>query len=371
VTKPEVLARSWRENHVRVSVAERAGSQGRHQDGWIVTGLGAGLLLAVVDGAGVRVPLAGDEPQDSRELVDRVVQSFRSGAPSAAPLPGLWLESANDAIRDWLLGYPTYREMWPLLEARPRPLANALSELSEVTRARITDALAGALGGLDSLDTRHLRLLLPACVISAAFLDAASGRLEYAHLGDTVLARVTAGSVEQVTHDQMARFDGEVIREAVERVRSGLATDMADAAGSFEIQRVNLLNGVRHNFARPDGTLAPDEGCGVINGMRDMGAFVETGSLTLAAHETIVLMSDGMALPLHLAGAGESDGAAGRRSRMTDLASRWRLALARSEPAELVAALDAILDADADRTVLPRLKDRDDATAVIATTEAP
>jgi hypothetical protein len=369
VTPPDVLARSWSEAGARLAVAERAGGPGLNQDGWMAEGLGSGVKLAVVDGAGIRVPLGGDEPRDSRELVDRVVESLRRVPESKATEPASWLEIASESIRQWILGYPAYREMWPLLEGRPRSLGSALSELSPGARTRIREALADALGDLSLLDTRYLRLLLPACVITAVFLEPTSGRVRFAHLGDTMLARVADGTVTRVTQDQMARFDGEAIDEAVALVERGLAVTMSDAAADPHVQRLNRLNGIRHNYARPDGELSRSEGCGVINGMSAMSAFMEVGSFTLERGEKVALLSDGMALPLSLSTGGSREPAAPVESLSRELGRNWRVALERMDPAELIRALDAILDADPDRVALPRLKDRDDATAVTAAEE--
>ncbi len=345
---------------VRVAVAARPGDATPEQDAWVARRTGEGeLALAVVDGAGIRVTLGDGEPTDSRELADLIAASLAAEPKSSARgTPSGMLEVANRAARHRLLDHPSYQAIWPLLRSRPEPLVGALRRLAPALAARVADAFGAALGSLDGLDTRYLRLALPACVVTVARLNLNSGRVEFAHVGDTALLRVRGHSISRVTHDQMGRFDDQALDVARGLVAHTKANSIVAAASFPEVRRSDVLNGVRHNYVREDGSIAIDEGCGVINGQEEMAAFIQSGSFTLDRGEAIALLSDGMTIPLHTP---EVEGA-----MLQDLVAAWRGALGQIDSNRLVASLDAILDLDPDAAMFPRLKDRDDATAVMA-----
>lgn len=348
---------------VRVAVATRPGGQPPEQDAWVASRADQGeLLLAVIDGAGIRVPLGQGEPPDSQELVDLVAASLVAGASGGVRrTPAERLEGANEAARSHLRSYPAYQAIWSLLESRPEPLLHALGDMPKALAARIEAAYQAALGDLDALDTRYLRLVLPACVLTVASVDLASGSVEFAHLGDTVLLRVGPGSVSRVTQDQMGRFDDLALAVARAMVAQSKADSIAVADSLLDVKRRDILNGVRHNYVDEDGSVVAQDGCGVINGQKEMTAFIQSGSFVPDAGEVIALLSDGMALPLRVP---EVEGVVPE-----GLVADWRGALERLDPSRLVASLDAILDLDQNAAAFPRLKDRDDATAVIAYTE--
>jgi hypothetical protein len=315
--------------------------------------------LAVVDGAATRLPLTSDQADQDRAAMHLVVRALADVSSVLEEAePARWLESANDRLRQELMTQEPYAHLWPLLVAKPEPLGLAARRLPNDLARGIKAAFRDALGEYEDLDTRFLRLCLPACVATAALLDLDTGRVTYGHVGDSVLVMARLGMIKRETGDQMGPFDAAVLNAAAVLVAKGRAGSLVEAAADRTVQQLNLRNGLYHNAVAADGRPTPAEGCGVLNGLQEISAYVETGELWLQGGATMALMSDGMALPLSVDRTPDGDFAAA--------IDAWRLALVDCDARRLLLSLQDMLIMDTTAEVMPRLKQQDDATAVMA-----
>lgn len=213
-------------------------------------------------------------------------------------------------------------------------------------------------------DPRAVRLALPACVCTVAHLDLAAGRLDYAHLGDTALfACYTDGRVEEVTADPIGRYDSAALRHARDvQQKYGLAhfseaidNQIAEQTVYQEARQVNFNSGIYHNFVTPEGQVDRAVGVGVIDGLPEMEAYIQRGSLSLEGLQAVLLCSDGFPLPHPL---GESFEARGERFL------RMRGLIETEGVAGYLRVLRGMEREDAGRDAYPRFKLHDDATAI-------
>jgi serine/threonine protein phosphatase PrpC len=329
----------------------------------------------VIDGASVRALLPSLEMYLSEQgyksspavWATTVVRSafYRAftAQPSAPPLDALL--AANHALRLALEAVPGMAEVYTLLEPRPiEPLPDMLMHCTEslaIELQQVFDSLFPA-EQWRLLDTRYLRLVLPACVATLVRLNLSSGVFDFAHVGDTALIQVDAtGEVHLLSQDQMGAFDDRVLEIALKVVRQqgNQVHNIAQAVQTVPaVRETNILNGVRHNYVSEDGHTQPGEGCGVINGLAELGDYVQTGEGTLAPGDRLYLMSDGLTLPM-------SRPKGSLPALVRDSLAGWRQALHRGDVLAMLRHVQSITEADASRNLFARMKQHDDATALM------
>lgn len=200
--------------------------------------------------------------------------------------------------------------------------------VSELTDACRRSALAPLDGEVDE----------PAA--SLALVRVRDDRLELIMLGDCkLLMRRPDGTVEALDHSKVAPFDAKVV-DALRALQAAGETDPARIAP--KLRELILANRRLKNRPGGYGVLADDPAC---------IAFAEIGNRPAADVTHILLASDGF-------------------YRLVDTYGRYSaeglLQAARSEGlASLYAALRRIEDADPQCLQYPRLKARDDATALL------
>jgi hypothetical protein len=364
---------------VSLSVVSVPGIPDRiNEDGWVAvedrTPPGW-VAAAVIDGASVRGKLPslvaylseeGHGPQPAvwaTTIVRSALCHAFTAQPSALPLDALL--AANHALRSALEAVPNMVEVYTLLEGRPiEPLPDVLGQCTEPLATELHQAFTSLFSAerWPLPDTRYLRLVLPACVTTLVRLNLSSGVFDFAHVGDTALIQVeAAGEVHLLSQDQVGAFDDMVLEIALEAVRQqdNQVHNVAQAIQTVQaVRERDILNGVRHNYVNENGQTQPGEGCGVINGMAELRDYIQTGKGALAPGDRLYLMSDGFTLPMsHHKGSLPPlvrDGLAG-----------WRQALHRGDVLAMLQHVRTIGDADAPRNLFPRMKQHDDATALM------
>jgi len=332
------------------------------------------MMAAVIDGASVRGMLPSLAAHLSKQGYDStpavwataVVRRalYRSFTTKPPPLPLDALLAANTALWSALKMIPSMAEVYTLLQRRPaEPLPDALAEHTGPLATELRDVFAALFPTKrwHLLDTRYLRLLLPACVTTLVRLNLSSGHFEFAHVGDTALILVNAdGQIDVLSQDQMGAFDDATLRIAYEAIRQHDQIDtVAQAIQMVQaIREADLLNGLRHNYVDTSGYTHSDEGCGVVNGLEEINDYVQTGEGQLGHGERLYLMSDGLTLPL--SAPRETPPPAVR-----DSLARWKQALVEGDVPALLKHLQDILAADVSRNIFPRIKHSDDATALM------
>lgn len=347
------------------------------EDGWIIiedrTPPGW-LSAAVIDGASVRAMLPG--------LRDYLTQH------SYEPKPAVWatmivrhalerafirqppanlhevLLAANRSLRAELEAVPSLAEIYSLLNRRNiEPLPKSFMHCSLSLSTELTNVFSDLFpdGLWRSLDTRYLRLLLPACVATAVRLNLSSGAFDFAHVGDTALVKITtSGTIQILSQDQMEIFDQQMLMIAIEATQQP-ANQFDTITETIQtipaVREKDILNGVRHNYIDEGGNTIKGEGCGVINGMEELNDYIYAGNDTINRNERLWLMSDGLTLPL-------SAPSTMQHPIIVNSLSKWTRSLKNGEPAELLRYTREMLNADMSGTIFPRVKHFDDATAL-------
>lgn len=345
-----------------------------NEDGWVAvedrTPPGW-VAVAVIDGASVRglLPslatyLSGQSPAVWATTVVRNALYHRFTAESMPP-PRDALFTASSALRSALEMVPGMVEVFALLERRSvEPLPQVLTNCMESLAAEL-DQVFSSLFPLElwhQLDTRYLRLLLPACVATLVRLNLSSGVFDFAHAGDTMLIRVNAeGDVHLLSQDQMGVFDDivlEIALDAVERPDNQVHTVAQAVQTVGAVRERNILNGVRHNYVDENGYTQPSGGCGVINGLTQLSDYVQTGGGKLAPGDRLYLMSDGLTLPM-------SQPRTSPPLEVRDSLAGWKRALHGGDMLNLLRCVRDIENFDAQQDIFPRVKQHDDATALL------
>lgn len=283
-------------------------------------------LLAVIDGAAQRLPSralqalydpAGTAARFAAQLTRDVFAQAHALSPRALLL------RANALLREKLetIYFPLTAET--LLRHEPD-----LAPLRE--------------------DPRLLRLLLPVAVVTAAKVIFATQTVEVAHAGDTAMfAFCDDGSTQELTDDQMGRYDDTAVELAKSIQREQGAAHLSDVVQDERMRRVNQHNGIYHNFVDEAGTPDPARGVGVINGLPELASYIQDIRFSLDRVTGLLLCSDGFLwhdLPT-------------RQQTMREQIQRVGLS-------GYVQALRDLERADAGLDRYPRLKLHDDATAV-------
>lgn len=316
-----------------------------NEDAYYFSGTPDGLYLVVIDGASVRVNTAtleraitapsGDATAASyaarltRDTIASVLASSMTN--SALPTPSSLLLAANAELR-----------------ARVETIFGGLS----------SDAVLAVEPQLDILreDPRLIRLLLPVCVASVVHVDLAASALHYAHAGDTaLLVQHADGSVVHVTGDNMEAHDRTALRPAKRKQQSDTRLHIADLLSDEEVLSLNRENGLYHNYVdelgKPDLTV----GVGVIDGLPELGEYIQQGTLNLSDIRGLLACSDGFLWP---AVWDESE-----TEQSARLQQMWEM-IAHDGLGGYVRRLRALEIQDRQLDMYPRFKLHDDATAI-------
>ncbi|MEW5961018.1 MAG: protein phosphatase 2C domain-containing protein [Chloroflexota bacterium] len=332
-------------NHIQV-LSRPAPIPGRvNEDAWLVleSALSPGYVIAaVIDGASARF------------TIPKLVAAVNRDAPGSTAAA-----FAASLVRTSLIRQLNSRPDLPLpaaLLAANQELQQAMANIIGGFSPEYILELAGIPAG--EKDPRRMRLALPACVVTLARLDVTRRQLEYAHAGDTALLEIRRdGSVVGHTSDQMGRYDGAVLKYA-ERLHQeqGLA-HLSEAIGRPEVRRLDIENGLRHNYVDEAGRTHPGEGCGVLNGLPELADYIERGTIRVEPDHTagFCLLSDGLQLLAPL-----DETTAHFEARRREMGALLRTQGVRG----LFEAVRQMAEADPYYEVYPRMKAQDDASGI-------
>lgn len=205
-------------------------------------------------------------------------------------------------------------------------------------------------------DPRLIRLMLPACVATVVTLDLRTRAARFAHVGDTALFVFhTDGRVSQPTTDQVRQHDEAALAAARAVQAEEHLPHLADVVRHTRVVRINQHNGLYHNYVDERGTPDPSVGVGVIDGLPEMRAYMQTGTVDLTPAAGLLVCSDGFLLP---APWRETPEQAGERLRtMRDL-------LFAEGIAGYAAHLRRVQASDPHLDRFPRFKQHDDTSAI-------
>lgn len=299
------------------------------------------VTFAVIDGAGIRIKLP--------TLVNWLAEQ-RAGL-SASAYVGTLLKAHLSEV---------------FLKDPEISLSQALIQANEYIRLSIEEIIGNFdpdqlfLEFNDKLDDnlRDVRLILPACVLTLARLNTVTRQLEYVHLGDTVLLEFRRdGRVLKHTTDQMGQFDQVAFEKVLALKKELMLNHFRDAVKLPEGRRFIIESGLRLNYTDVNGSADRLNGCGVINGMREMENYIESGLISIDPDTTLgfALLTDGLELPAPL--YEEDEQRASRNLRIADLIQNRGL---RGLYDEVVKMTDEDMYFD----LYPRTKIRDDATGI-------
>ncbi len=316
-----------------------------NEDAWLVleSAIPPGYVMAaVIDGASARF------------TIPKLVEAINEVAPGSTAAAFTADLTRSSLIRQ-LNNQPDLPLPTALLVANQelqQAIANIIGDFSAEYLLSLADIPAG------SEDPRRIRLALPAAVVTLVRLDVTRRQLEYAHAGDTALLEIRRnGEVICHTSDQMGRYDNAVLQYAVRLRREKDLPHLSDAVSLPEVRRLDIENGLRHNYVDEFGRTQPGEGCGVIDGLPELADYIESGSIPIDPEQTagLCLLSDGLQLPAPL---NETAAQAEARLQLTGDLLRTRGVRGLFEAVREMAQSDPHLDQ------YPRMKVQDDATGV-------
>ena len=184
------------------------------------------------------------------------------------------------------------------------PLGEALLEANQTLRRELDAAMEGAVEGQmrQLADAREIRLVLPACVVTLVRVAHLKGCpvLEYAHAGDTCLiVGLTSGEIRVPTPDQMGGFDAEVLGRAIDLQcqRGTRRLCLREVLELPEVRRADRRNRMHHNYVDENGLTVAGSGCGVLNGLPELEAYLRVGMIPLDEVDFLMLVSDGLLWP--------------------------------------------------------------------------
>jgi len=330
------------------------GAPGRlNEDAWLVMQsghLGERILFAAIDGATTRLT-----PPPLQRYLNALPQKLTPAAYAARVV--------RDALTRLIADGVVTDTRALLLEANAvlgRTLTERFGALT-LERMGFPDEVYATL----SHDPRLVRLALPACVATLAEYDPASNSLRWAHAGDTALfVLYEDGRVEMPTAAHTADFDGALARAALRLREQHPGQPFRALVEHPEVRKLNLNNGLRHNYVDKHGLPQPGQGVGVLDGLSELRYFVQTGTLSLDRALFVCVLTDGLLWPASAdeVFASDADIATAlmheRRAFMADQILAHGLAgyLARLRQAERE---------DADHEQYPRIKTHDDATGIL------
>ncbi len=320
------------------------------EDSFFVFQHGAVLYLMVADGAPQRL--------ETTESLKPLLSTY-----GAETKPGRYAALlARDVCARLAAAQPTMALRDMVLEAN-RELASRLKDIYGAITAEAVRQLEPSLSVL-SEDPRYVRWILPVACLTLARIDLRTGRLAYAHCGDTALfALYRNGRTVQVTPDQMVQHDDKV-RSVIARIveQTGIRDFDLLQPHLAEAWRLNQYNGIFHNYVDERGRTDLTLGCGVINGLPELEAYLITGELDVHEVEAVVVCSDGCFWPNPL----------GEQPDHTDLRIQMMGAMLRSGGLRAyIKALRREEASDADGAKYLRFGTHDDATALMVYFDPP
>jgi len=331
--------------HTEILSVASPNTRQKNKDAWLVLeniSPPGYVIAAVIDGAGARLKIPKLEAALQEHYHSITAAAFAAAQVRTSLIsqlnarPGMSLQSA-------LLG-------------ANKALRESLIEIIGDFSAKNILALADGLS--ENEDPRRIRLALPACVVTLARLDYTHHQLDYAHAGDTSLLEIRHdGDVIRHTTDQMGPYDEAVLHQAAHLRQIKGLPHIADAVALPEVRRLNIENGLRHNYVDTQGHTHPGDGCGVLDGLPELADYIETGTLPADPAQTagFCLLSDGLELlaPLNETAQQQDD----RLQQMGALIKSRGLS-------GLFEALQQMITADSHFDQYPRMKMQDDATGV-------
>lgn len=330
------------------------GAPGRlNEDAWLVMQsghLGERVLIAAIDGATTR-------------LTPPLLQRYLNTLPQKLTPAAYAARVVRDALAR-LIAEGIFTDLRALLLEANADLGRALIERFgglELERMGFPDEIYDTL----SHDPRLVRLALPACVVTLAEYDPATNDLRWAHAGDSALLAVYEdGRVEMPTAAHTVEFDSALSRAALKLRNEYPDLPFRALAEQPEVRKLNLNNGLRHNYVDKHGLPQPGQGVGVLDGLPELRYFVQTGTLSLDWALFAGVLSDGLLWP-----ASADEVFAADQETAADLMHERRAFMAEQIRARGLAGYLALLRQaerdDADHESYPRLKTHDDATGVL------
>lgn len=336
------------------------GAPGRlNEDAWLVMQsghLGERVLIAAIDGATTRL---------TPPLLQRYLNTLSQKLTPAAYAARVVRDALTRLIAEGMI--TDLRAL--LLEANAdlgRALIERFGELS-LERMGFPDEIYDTL----SHDPRLVRLALPACVVTLAEYDPATNDLRWAHAGDTALiVAYDDGRVEFPTAAHAPEFDNALTRAALKLRGEHPDMPFRALAEQPEVRKLNLNNGLRHNYVDKHGLPQPGQGVGVLDGLPELRYFVQTGTLSLDRVRFAGVLTDGLLWPTSTDEVFAPD-----TETATALAEERRAFMAEQIRERGLAGYLALLRyaerEDADHETYPRLKTHDDATGVLLRFDTP
>ncbi len=204
-------------------------------------------------------------------------------------------------------------------------------------------------------DPRLIRVALPAGVATIARVDLVTRRLEFAHAGDTALFLFYQdGRIVQKTDDQMIKHDMQVF-ELARTIQSEKGIPFSQALKDERVKEMNLYNGIYHNYVDHNRQVDTKVGIGVIDGLPQLAAYIQQGTVDLNDVTSVLICSDGLIWP---AGWNESND-----ERIVRL-QRMRKQIEQLNLSGYLAELRNAEQADTTCDLYPRFKKHDDATGI-------
>ncbi len=256
-----------------------------NEDSWLLfeaPDSGSNFIIgAVIDGASTRYPIASFEAYLLENL------GITSGAFASI--------TVRNSLLDNLTESPQMNLKMAMLAAN-----DALRErFSRIVGGFSDEHLASLHPEAIQGNMRRIRLILPSCVATLIRVNIEERLLEYAHVGDTALLEVSRhGETTLLTPDQMRKYDDEMLRFAKNLQRKKSLPHFKDAVRLPAVISMNKENGLRHNYVDFDGKTVLNDGCGALDGLQELSAYISTGSVVIDPQKTIgyCLVSDGLQL---------------------------------------------------------------------------
>lgn|GEM_PF-1137673 len=330
-----------------------------NEDAWLVMQsghLGERVLIAAIDGATTR-------------LTPPLLQRYLNTLPQKLTPAAYAARVVRDSLAR-LIAEGTITDLRALLLEANAALGRALIErfgALELERMGFPEEIYNTL----SHDPRLVRLALPACVVTLAEYDPVSNDLRWAHAGDTALIVLYEdGRFEIPTAANLVEFDSALSRTALKLRSEHPDLPFRALTEQPEVRKLNLNNGLRHNYVDKHGLPQPGQGVGVLDGLPELRYFVQTGTLSLDRAVFAGVLTDGLLWPPsadEVFAADEDTAAALAQERRAFMAEQIRT---RGLAGYLTLLRQAERD-DPDHELYPRMKTHDDATGVLLRFDTP
>ncbi|SDY20802.1 protein phosphatase 2C domain-containing protein [Salimicrobium album] len=216
-------------------------------------------------------------------------------------------------------------------------------ELVEAANLQVAEETLNWLGSDDPAEINDVpKGKRSTCALAAISIDRERLSLEYAHAADCMIfLQYANGDIRTVTYDLLSHFDQKAINEIV-KLRSGQTKKTPISEARKEVRSTLIEN---------RALLNTDAGYSVIDGSKEAMKHLESGRLSLKKVTAILLLSDGLMMPT---GLEEADG----WEQSANIAFQYGVD-------RLVSAVEERENDDPECITYPRLKMKDDKTAVL------